>query len=125
MPEVEEILPRLASQVILYINSATPTESLCAIVKKMGIIHYFKDVLGNPGTKNTESKKDNLRLILELEKVTPEELLFIGYHQIDRAAAEAIGCQFLGVPNEFNKWSEEMGFFLLPHFSMIESYLKN
>ena len=123
MPEVKETLPRLAAQAVLYVNSATPHESLRTLVKRLGIFHYFKDVLGNPGVKNDDSKKENLQLIIKLEKITAQEILFIGDHEIDHAAAQAIGCRFIGVPNEFNEWKEGVGFPLISNFSELPSMI--
>lgn len=120
MPGVLEMLPVLQGRFPLYINSATPVEPLRETVKSLGIASYFKDILGGKNSKET-----HLKIIIEKETIAPEELLFVGDGEDDREAARALGCRFLGVPNEFNNWGKRAGFPILPSFSMIESYLKS
>ena len=116
MPSVKEILPLLARERILYVNSATPTEPLRESVVRLGISQHFKDVLGRPA-----DKAENLHLILGREKVTTDEICMIGDGEDDRQAADIIGCRFIGVQNEFNGWKEGIGFPLISNFSMLPS----
>jgi len=81
----------------LFINSATPTAPLVAVVARRGLNRHFRAVLGNDA-----GKIENLRHGLALAGATPDELLFVGDGEADRAAAEAIGCRFVGVSNEFS-----------------------
>lgn len=118
MPEVMNVLPRLSKKAPLYVNSSTPVEPLRETAVKLGIAHYFQDILGHP-----PSKKENLHTILAAEQTVPEGLVFIGDGEDDLAAARFVGCPFLGVPNEFNRWSEGVNFQLVSDFSMIESKL--
>lgn len=117
MPGVLETLPLLRDRFPLYINSATPIEPLRETIERLKIIAYFKDIFGGK-----DSKEAHLGTIFVREAIPPEELLFVGDGESDLNAARSVGCKFLGVPNEFNKWGKETEFPLLSNFALIMSY---
>ncbi len=85
----------------LFVNSATPTTPLKRILELRGLSAYFRGVLGSPG-----GKTDNLVQILSLEKLTAKQMLFVGDNESDRRAALEIGCDFIGIENEFSGYQE-------------------
>lgn len=94
IPGASHALAVLHKSLALYINSATPEDTLRQIVERRGWKHYFRDVMGGP-----HSKIDNLRRVIDRENVRPEQLLFIGDGRNDLAAAQAVACKFIGVSN--------------------------
>lgn len=101
-PETPIALEKLAAQYPLYINSATPEIALEESVKRLGIRHFFKGAFGQP-----ISKKENLQRILQKENILPAQLLFVGDSNGDQRAGATVGCQFVGIANEANQWSEK------------------
>ena len=76
----------------LFINSATPSAPLTAIVANRYGDGFFRGVFGGP-----LSKEENLKLIISKYNFTPKEMLVVGDGDDDQRAAKAIGCQFVGV----------------------------
>ena len=76
----------------LFVNTGTPTSAAAAVLRRRGLDGLFRGVLGAEG-----SKLENLRAIAERVGARPEQLLFVGDSEDDRAAAEAFGCPFVGV----------------------------
>ena len=91
MPGVSACLPELATKFPLYVNSATLESSLRRIVHRRGWCTYFRDVLGRPWTKI-----EILMHIMEQEKTCNLEVVFVGDEERDFAAAEEVGCWFVG-----------------------------
>lgn len=99
-PELDGVsacLQRLVRQYALYINSATLEEPLCRVVERRGWSGYFRGVFGSP-----RNKLDNLVRILQLENATGHEVVFVGDGMRDLAAAQAYGCNFVGIRNAYN-----------------------
>jgi phosphoglycolate phosphatase len=90
-------ITRLAASHTLYVNSATPEESLRRIVERRGWARFFRDVLGRPRTKI-----ENLRLIMEREGVDGSDVVVVGDGRRDLDAARLAGARFVGVRNRFN-----------------------
>jgi phosphoglycolate phosphatase-like HAD superfamily hydrolase len=74
----------------IYLASATPLDELRRILKKKGILHYFKEVYGAP-TKKIEIFTN----IIKNEGVSPEDVLYIGDSYEDYETAHYIGCVFI------------------------------
>jgi phosphoglycolate phosphatase len=85
----------------LYVNSATPADSLRRAIERRGWRGRFKDVLGRP-----LDKVANLRLILAREAMSPAEVAMVGDQQRDLDAARAAGCAFVAVASDGNDFSE-------------------
>lgn len=88
----EQVLDELAACMPVYLNSATPTEALLRVVERRGWARYFTGVFGRPGTKD-----GHLRRVLDLERLSAQQVLFAGDRQGDYRAAVEVGCAFLGV----------------------------
>lgn len=76
----------------LYVNSATPADSLARAIDRRGWAPRFRAVLGRPA-----SKAENLAQVLAREAIAPSELVMVGDERRDHDAAAAIGCGFIGV----------------------------
>jgi phosphoglycolate phosphatase-like HAD superfamily hydrolase len=90
----------LGASHVLYVNSATPADSLRRALARRGWLGRFKDVLGRP-----KGKIANLRLILAREGLKPAELAMVGDQQRDLDAARAVGCAFVAVASDGNDFT--------------------
>lgn len=103
IPEDRGALEILASKYPLYLNSATPESILPNLVEKLGIAIFFKNFYGQ---RNPNSKIENLERARSDTGISVEEILFVGDQDTDFQAAQKIGCQFVGIMNDWNKWRE-------------------
>jgi phosphoglycolate phosphatase len=76
----------------LHLSSATPTESLLAILDMRGWTFLFDGIHGAP-----KSKIQRLREISETENARGQEVVVVGDGTDDAHAAEAVGAQFIAV----------------------------
>ena len=90
-----EFLEYIRNRVSVYLVSATPQLDLEQIIKARGLGGYFKDVYGAP-TKKDETLKN----IILLEKVSVDEILFIGDSSEDQQSAKNIGINFIGMQSD-------------------------
>lgn len=112
MPErTEQTLALLAKKHELFVNSATPEKAVRESVQNFNIAHHFRGIFGQP-----ISKVDNLARAQHLAHVDHECMLFVGDSSGDAKAAEEFGCDFVGIPNNWNKWTPET-----VKFSLIKS----
>ena len=81
-----------SSGIRVHLNSATPTTPLRTIVARRFGDGFFDGVYGGHG-----AKADNLRAILVLEAMQPNEVVMVGDGVDDRDAANMTGCRFIGV----------------------------
>jgi len=102
VPGASIVLPRLAREYALYVNSGTPEEPLRRIVQARGWTEQFRDVLGAPQTKI-----ENLRRVLDREKVEGFQVLCVGDRREDLDAALDCGCGFVGVRSDENDFDRE------------------
>lgn len=96
---VKETLQALSERYALYINSATPQEALDEAVDRGGIKSSIVCAYGTPSTK-----EENLQIIMARESAATHEIMMVGDGEGDFAAAQSIGCPFVGISNEFNGW---------------------
>lgn len=89
-----------AMGIALYVNSATPAEPLRRILGLRGMSGFFRDVLGSPA-----GKVENLRRVLADAQASPAETVFVGDNEVDRAAADEVGCAFIGLENGFSGYT--------------------
>ena len=69
-------------------------------VRRLGIEEFFVGIYGMP-TK----KIDNLKRAAEDSGVPASEIVFIGDGDGDYKAAQAAGCRFIGLSNDWNQWA--------------------
>lgn len=113
IPGAAEALARLASDYALFINSSTPEEALRESVERLGMSRFFRGVYGRP-----RSKTENLKRIMAETDAGPREIVMVGDGDPDREAAEAIGCRFVGIANDWNGWRERE-FPLIAHINQL------
>ena len=108
MPEAYEVFEQMAPKYHLYINSGIPEEALRETVHALGIEGFFDGVFGYRAEYGdvAASKFENGKKIFAVEKITGKEAVFVGDGEPDRAAAERLGCFFVGIPNEYNGWQK-------------------
>jgi phosphoglycolate phosphatase len=94
-PGASAVLTTLAARYPLYVNSATPVESLERYIDDRGWTPHFRRVLGRP-----QSKIENFAVIRAIENITDRSVLFVGDHQSDMVAAESANCSFVGVKSD-------------------------
>ena len=112
---VYKFLEYIRNRVSVYLVSATPQLDLDQIIKARGLGGYFKDVYGAP-TKKDETLKN----IILLEKVSVDEILFIGDSPEDQQSAKNIGINFIGMQSERKLVKNENNIF--PDFLRIKKY---
>jgi phosphoglycolate phosphatase len=91
LPGAPEALEALHPTHALYLASATPEDALERVVAGRGWSQLFRGVYGGP-----RSKPENLTRIAERECLSKEQMLYVGDGVVDRDAAVAFGCAFLG-----------------------------
>lgn len=97
-PEVNDVIKYLASKYDLYVLSNWFTETQKGRLKNMGILKYFKEVIG--GDQNYY-KPDKRAYQFILEKYKPSECLFIGDDlEKDIMPALELGMQAIWKSNE-------------------------
>lgn len=93
MPGATQALDELSARgLLLYVNSATPSEPLERLLKLRNWQHYFQAVYGAE-----TSKADNLTQIARLTGATPLEIVHVGDQRDDKQGAEEFGCHFVAM----------------------------
>ena len=75
----------------LFLISATPQEELNIILKERSLNRYFQKIYGSP-----INKVEVLKKIMTFEKVSKNEMLYIGDSPEDQNAALMLGIHFIG-----------------------------
>ena len=88
---VLEFLDAYKSKVKLFLVSATPCGELRKIVKARKLSRYFIEIFGAP-----INKVEVLRNIISDNRITPDEMLYIGDSPEDQEIAKTLGCNFVG-----------------------------
>lgn len=91
LPGALAALEELSSTHPLYLASATPEDALSRVVAGRRWRELFRGVYGGPRTK-----PENLSRIALREAIPEAEIVYVGDAAVDRDAAEAFGCPFLG-----------------------------
>lgn len=106
VPGARELLLTLSQHGLpLYLNSGTPTSALERSAHNLTIDHFFRGILGS-----TQSKVDNLLFIIKQERAVPAQILVVGDGDSDVTAAREVGCPFVGIANNWNRWGSEEPF---------------
>ncbi len=90
VPGAEVFLEEFAKHVPLYISSVTPQEELLRIIEARGISSHFRHVFGNP----PHPKAEAIGVVLERERLQPNEIAFVGDSESDRQVALQTGLIF-------------------------------
>ena len=111
-----EFLEYIRNRVSVYLVSATPQLDLDQIIKARGLGGYFKDVYGAPVQKD-----ESLKNIILLEKVSVDEILFVGDSPEDQQAARSLGIHFIG--RKSDRKLNSISYTLYPDFIKIKNHL--
>ena len=87
----KDFLEYIRNRSNVYLVSATPQSDLEQIIEAKGLKDYFKKVYGAPIKKNEILKK-----IMLTEKVSVNEILYIGDSPEDQQCAKDLGIRFIG-----------------------------
>lgn len=97
---VQEFLEEYSKKASIFIASGTPQEELHFIVKKRGLLDYFKGVYGTPALKS-----EIIGHILDEEAVRKEEAIFVGDALSDYEDAKKICVPFVARFNGSNAFN--------------------
>jgi len=86
-------------RVKMFVSSATPTNTLQRIIGMRGWSDLFDGIMGSP-----DSKEDHLRSILFSNNYSLSEVIYIGDSEVDQKAALLIGCKFIGIGKNWNRF---------------------
>ena len=86
-----------SNQYPLYIASATPLDELKRILKDRKLLQYFKGIYGAP-----TPKKEMLANVAQKEKISPDEVLFIGDSFEDYQVATETGVSFIARISDYD-----------------------
>ena len=92
-----DFLEYVHGSIAVYLISATPQSNLNEIIAKRGLDKYFKKVYGAP-----INKVEMLKKIMEFERASVDEILFIGDSPEDQQAAETLEIKFIGRQTDRN-----------------------
>ncbi|MFH1379214.1 MAG: HAD hydrolase-like protein [bacterium] len=92
-----EFITHFSSRSSLYMASATPLEELRIIIRERGLTVYFNNIYGAPTKKDVMFSE-----IIKIEKIKPDELVFIGDSCEDYEAACTAGVQFIARKTDFD-----------------------
>ena len=92
VPGATAFLAEFSARVPLYVSSVTPEQELRAVLHRRGWMSKLIDVFGDPPTP----KVDAIRTVLRLERLLPDDVVFIGDSAGDLRAAHTTGVEFVG-----------------------------
>ncbi len=92
VPGAREFLDEFSQQVPLYVSSVTPETELKRIIRARRIESFFVEVFGDPPWE----KPDAIRRVLERERLSPSEMIFVGDSAADYRTAVEAGVEFVG-----------------------------
>jgi len=77
---------------ICVVNSATPQDEICKIVKRRNQDNYFSKVYGSPA-----SKVENLKKVMSHFRIPSHDMVFFGDARSDMEAAYNTNVDFIGI----------------------------
>jgi len=107
---VKDMLERLQiTGYSMYIISGGGTDnSLQSMAESLGIRKYFRDIFGFGGVGTrliSFGKRENFDRLIKIEQnFNPSNCIIIGDGETDLQFANDVGCRFIGIANEWNKW---------------------
>lgn len=91
VPGAYEFIKKYYKKFLLFIVSGTPQDEMIFIVRKRGLVKYFKGIYGSPSPKAILIKK-----ILKENRLKKSEVIFVGDSINDHAGADKAGIRFIG-----------------------------
>lgn len=86
----EDFLRRNVKRYLFYVISATPQDEIEQIVARRGMSDIFRQVYGSPHTKD-----ECIKRVIEIEKLKPQEIVFVGDALGDYKAASVNKVRFI------------------------------
>jgi len=114
----EEFLASWQGRSACVIISGSDEQELQEVCRARGISGYFSAIMGSPQTK-----RENIRRLLEKTSWLASECLFIGDSENDREAASGMGIPFLARNSGIEPWDGYDGT-VLTDLTELEDYLK-
>ncbi len=109
IPGAEECIKEFSKKYFLCINTTIPQKKVKEILKLRRIDKYFRIILGIT-ISSKKNKRDNIGIMLDKLKLTPNQIIFVGDGERDRECIEKFrGMHFIAVRNEFNDFKTEKG----------------
>ena len=84
----------------VFISSATPKLALINIISARGWERLFDEIFGSP-----QSKNEHVQIIISKYQVSNKYTVYVGDSEIDRITASSNGCQFIGVGDNWSRFS--------------------
>jgi len=122
VPGAEDFLNHFATTTSLFVASATPASELTEIVKKRGLLDYFKGIYGSPRTK-----QECIEEILINMNCPKDNAIFVGDALNDYKAAQEAGVRFVGrvKSGDINIFKEQNGVeIVVSDLDELRSYLE-
>ena len=91
VPGATAFLAEFSTRVPLYVSSVTPEQELRAVLDRRGWMSKFSGVFGDPPTP----KVDAIQTVLRLQRLLPDDVVFIGDSPGDLRAAHTTGVEFV------------------------------
>jgi len=114
---VENFLDYISHRYTVYLVSATPQLELEYIIRAKNLKVYFKNIYGAP-----INKLKILRNIISKEKLSSNEILYIGDSPKDQQCAKDLDIIFFG--RQSNRVLQESSHYIFKDFNEIYSHLK-
>lgn len=92
VPGADDFLKEFSGKVPLYISSTTPMNELLQIIEARNMGHYFGEMFGDPPVPKSEA----IRAVLERERLSAAEVVFVGDSPSDYHVAMEAGLAFVG-----------------------------
>tara|TARA_B100000508_G_scaffold53235_1_gene41237 strand:- start:15729 stop:16418 length:690 start_codon:yes stop_codon:yes gene_type:complete len=111
LPGAQEVLEKLSGEGhhMHLVSGGGSDEDLDQLLTNIGVRKFFNGVFGFGISKAVGTgfgKHDNFLRIAEIEGVSaPEQYVVIGDTPKDKEFAQKIGCDFIGVANQYNEWT--------------------
>ena len=120
VPGAYKTLVKLKSlKIKIFLSSATPIKTLKKIIKIKCWEYFFEDIFGYP-----KSKEQHLEKILNLTKFKLSEIIYIGDSEADQRAASLVGCKFIGIGLNYERFNKKPKIFL-HNLNNLEEVLNN
>ena len=105
--------------ILIFISSATPEIYLKNLINKRNFSKYINDIYGSP-----KRKDEHIKNIIKREKISPNEIIYIGDSQEDFDASISVGCEFIGVILKKSRFKNKPKF-TINNFDQISPILEN
>jgi len=99
----------------MYVISGTEESQLKKVAEELDVHKYFLALFGSSQKKpenigSSRDKSENFKRVMKCEgNQAPPSFVVIGDGEEDARLAQEIGCEFIGIANEWNEWNGMTG----------------